>query len=507
MSVQKRDTEADEKIARPTLIMASLPVLITFSLLALQLFYFGDFTPHIPLALGLAITAIFGWFRGYRWSDIEEGAFHVVRVAIPAIAILMIIGMIIAIWIASGTVPLIMYYGFHVLTPEIFLAAALLLCSIVSICLGTSWTTAGTVGLALMGIGSGFGIPMYWTAGAVISGSYFGDKMSPLSDTTNLAPAVTGVDIFAHIRNMTATTVPAMIIALLVYLFVGFNIIETSQMDTSRIDQFTAALAANFTLSPVLLLPVVLVIFMALKRMPAIPVLFASVMTSLVLTIFVQGASFHETLNYLQNGFVIDSGNAGLDKLLSRGGIQSMTWVITLVMIALSFGGALEKTRCLETIVNAILGRNDSYLKLHATATATSIGTNMITGDPYLSLTLPGRMYSPSYRRMGYSTLNLSRAIEDGGTLTAPLVPWNAGGAFMISALGLGISEGHTENLLYIVCAVACWVSPLLGILYAAIGKFSPKATEAERQRWKDDDEEIHVSPEQDVDGVLSKVY
>jgi Na+:H+ antiporter, NhaC family len=495
------------EIERPSLVMALLPILITFFLLGLQLFYFGDFTPHIPLAMGLAITATLGWFRGYRWSDIEDGAFNVVRVAIPAIAILMIIGMIIAIWIASGTVPLIMYYGFMVLNPEIFLAAALLLCSVVSLCLGTSWTTAGTVGLALMGIGSGFGIPMYWTAGAVISGSYFGDKMSPLSDTTNLAPAVTGVDLFDHIRNMTPTTVPAMLIALVVYLFVGFNVIEITQVDTSRIDQFSTALATHFNLSPILLLPVFLVIILALKRMPAIPILFASVLTSLVLAITVQGASFHETLTYLQSGFNVDSGNTGLDSLLNRGGIQSMTWLITLVMIALSFGGALEKTRCLESIVTAMLGRNRSFLKLHSAATATAVGTNIITGDPYLSLTLPGRMYAPSYRKMGYSPLSLSRAIEDGGTLTAPLIPWNAGGAFMISALGLGISEGNTENLLYIVCAISCWLSPLLGIAYAALGRFSPKATPEEVRQWEENGEPILKPIEDEVQDVLIRVY
>lgn len=500
-------SHSEKEIERPGLFMATLPIIITLALLALQLFYFEDFTPHTPLAIGLAITAAFGWFRGYRWSTIEKGAFHVVRIAIPAIAILMIIGMIIAIWIASGTVPLMIYYGFQILSPKIFLAAAMLLCAVVSLSLGTSWTTTGTVGLALMGIGAGFGIPAYWTAGAVVSGSFFGDKMSPLSDTTNLAPAVTGDNLFDHIRNMIPTTLPAMLIALVAYLYVGFNVIKVSDIDFSTIQALTTGLENNFVLSPILLIPVILVIILAIKKMPAIPTLFAGVLVSLILTMVVQGKDYHQTLNYLQNGYSIESGIATVDSLLNRGGIQSMTWLITLVMIALAFGGALEKTRCLETIVIALLNRSRSFFCLQTSATFTAIGTNCVAGDPYLSIALPGRMYAQAYRGMGYSTLNLSRAIEEGGTFISPLVPWNAGGAFVITALGLGIAQGHTENLLYIPCAIACWMSPLLGIIYAALGRFSPKANAAEKQRWAENNEPVLSLPEDQIQDTLVKVY
>lgn len=496
-----------KEIERPGLFMALAPIVITLFLLILQMFYFDDFTPHTPLILGLAITAAFAWVRGYRWSDIQDGAFHVVRVAIPAIAILMIIGMIIAIWIASGTVPFMMYYGFQVLSVEFFLPAAMILCSVVSLCLGTSWTTVGTVGLALMGIGSGFGIPEYWTAGAVVSGSFFGDKMSPLSDTTNLAPAVTGDDLFDHIRNMIPTTIPAMLIAFAVYVFVGFNVIDVSAGDLSKIEELTRGLESNFNLSIALLIPVILVIGMALKKMPAIPTLFVGVLASMVLTIVLQGATYHEALTYLQNGYKIDSGVAIVDSLLNRGGIQSMTWMITLVMIALAFGGALERTRCLETIVIAMLNKTRSFFGLQASATVTSIGTNVIAGDPYLSIALPARMYAQAYRGRDYSTLNLSRAVEEGGTLVSPLIPWNAGGAFVITALGLGIADGNTENLLYIVCAIACWLSPVLGLTYAAFGVFSPRASDEEKKRWEENNEPILVTPiEDEVQDSLVKV-
>ena len=189
----------------------------------------GISPPHITLAIGIAITGVVGLKLGYKWNNIEEGVFHVINISLPSVSILITVGMIVGIWIASGTVPTLIYYGLKILSPEIFLAAGMLLCSIVSVSLGTSWGTVGTVGLALMGIGAGFGIPMYWTAGAVVSGAFFGDKISPLSDTTNLAPAVTGTNLFDHIRNMLPTTVPSMLIALAIYFVVGFTIIDTSQ--------------------------------------------------------------------------------------------------------------------------------------------------------------------------------------------------------------------------------------------------------------------------------------
>jgi len=481
----------DNNKLKPSLTMAMLPIVLTLAILAIQLFYFGDFTPHIPLAIGIAITGTFAWFRGYRWDDIESGVMHVVRVGLPSIAILMTVGMIVGVWIASGTVPVLIFYGLKVLTPEVFLAAGMLLCAVVSVSLGTSWGTTGTVGLALMGIGSGFDIPMYWTAGAVVSGAFFGDKISPLSDTTNLAPAVTGVNLFDHIRNMMPTTVPAMLIALVIYLFVGFNLIDSTAVDFTKIEAITSGLESNFNLSLLMLLPPMLVIVFALKKMPALPSLFAGVFFGAVLAIFVQGASLQEVFGFMQSGYKIDTGVAEIDGLLNRGGIQSMTWVITLVIIALGFGGALERTHCLDTIVEALLRRVRSFFGLQVAATSTAIATNLVAGDPYLSIALPGRMFAPAYVKQGYSKLNLSRSIEEGGTLISPLVPWNAGGAFVITALGLGISDGNFENLLYIPLAFACWLSPVIGLCYSALGRFAPKMGAQELAQYQRENEDL----------------
>lgn len=479
------------KAAKPGLLLALTPVVLTLMILGTQIFYFGVFEPHIPLAIGLSITSLVGIYLGLQWTDIRKGIFHVIHVALPSVAVLITVGMIIGVWIASGTVPTIIYYGLKTLSPEIFLAAGMIICAVVSVSLGTSWGSVGTVGLALMGIGEGFDIPMYWTAGAVVSGSFFGDKISPLSDTTNLAPAVTGTDVFSHIKNMMATTIPAMLIALVIYLLVGFFVIDTQSISFEKINGITNTLDENFYISVWLLLPAVIVMALALKKFPPLPSLFAGVVAGGVTAVVAQGQSLQAIFDFANNGYSIQTGISEIDSLLNRGGIQSMMWTISLVLIALGFGGALEKTGCLRTIINAIKSRVTTFAGTQTAAVGTAFSTNLVAGDPYLSVALPGRMYSPVYRGMGYSTLNLSRGIEEGGTLMSPLIPWNAGGAFVISALGLGISGGNLENLLYIPFAFACWTAPIIGIVYAYAGLFSPKATEEEIAKWKSSGEEI----------------
>ncbi|ASJ70603.1 Na+/H+ antiporter NhaC [Granulosicoccus antarcticus] len=481
----------DTSPRKPSLGLALTPVILTLLLLALQLFYFGDFTPQIPLAIGLAITGLVGVYLGHNWEGLEKGVFHVINVALPSVSVLIVVGMIIGVWIASGTVPTLIYYGLIILSPQIFLAAAMIMCAVVSVSLGTSWGTVGTVGLALMGIGAGFDVPVYWTAGAVVSGSFFGDKISPLSDTTNLAPAVTGQDLFAHIRNMMPTTVPAMLIAFGIYVWAGFTLVHGDGVAFERIDSITTALQDNFSISPWLLLPAVVVIALAIAKQPPIPSLFAGVVLGALTAALTQGASLHDIFQYANSGYTIETGISEIDSLLNRGGIQSMMWTISLILIALGFGGALEKTGCLQTIIAAILTKVHSFAGVQTAAIGTSLATNLVAGDPYLSIALPGRMYSPVYRGMGYSTLNLSRAVEEGGTLMSPLIPWNAGGAFVISALGLGIASGNFENLLYIPLAFACWLTPVIGIIYAWTGLFSPRASDAERRDWVENDRTV----------------
>lgn len=475
----KQTTTIPTKI--PSLGIALIPIVLTIGLLGIQLFYYDDFTPHIALAIGFAITAIVGWSQGSRWKDIESGAFHVLHVAMPSIATLIVVGMLVSTWIASGTVPTLIYYGLELIDPQWFLAASMLLCAVVSVSIGTSWTTVGTVGLALIGIGAAFDIPVYWTAGAVVSGAFFGDKISPLSDTTNLAAAVTETNVFDHIKNMMPTTIPSMIIAFVIYLFVGgSSVTDLSQLE--QITTFKQGLADNFDIGFLPLLPLIVVMGLAFFKVSPIPALFAGFILGGVIAAANYGYNFNEVLTFAHSGFKIDTGTDSLNSLLNRGGVTSMTWVITLMMFALAFGGALERTGCLESVVGAIMRTTKSFKGLQTNAILTSVATNVVSGDVYLSIALPGRMYGPEYNKLGYSRLNLSRAIEEGGTLVSPLIPWNAGGAFVMGALGLSVTSGDYSALLYIPLAFACWLSPVIGIIYAQTGWFCKTAEVEEDQ-------------------------
>jgi NhaC family Na+:H+ antiporter len=483
--------QKNERRKKPSLLLAVLPIILTLALLMVQLVVFDDFTPHIPLAFGIAITGIFALFRGYQWKDMEKGIFHVVFIGLQSVAILVIVGMIIGTWILSGTVPMMIYYGLLLITPSLFLVVAMLICAIVSLATGTSWGTTGTLGIALVGIGAGLGIPMHFVGGAVVSGAFFGDKMSPLSDTTNLAPAVCGTNLFAHIRNMMPTTVPAMLIALVLYYIIGLNY-SAGTMDAQGVEIFTSKIAETFNLSIFLLIPAVVVLSCAMKKMPAIPTLFAGVVAGGLTAVLGQGATIHEVFVAMQSGYVSTTGVAAVDSLLSKGGIQSMMWVTSLMIIALGFGGILERTRCLEVILDTVLTKVKGRFGLMAASMGFSIGTNLVAGDPYLSIALPGRMFSPAFRGIGLSTRNLSRAVEDGGTLISPLVPWNAGGATVAGVLGI-------ETLVYAPFAFACWLSPLIGLVWAATGLFMPKATEEEKAEWVENGRRIMI------DGQIKK--
>lgn len=469
-----------KNVALPSLSMALLPIILTIGLLAIQLFYYGDFTPHIPLALGAAIAAIFGWSRGYRWDDMQEGGFKLLHVAMPAVATLIVVGMLIGVLISSGTVPTLIYYGLELLSPQWFLAATMVMCAIVSLVVGSSWTTVGTVGLALMGIGIALEVPVHWTAGAIVSGAFFGDKMSPLSDTTNLSPAVTETNIFDHIKNMLPTTVPAMLIALVIYAWAG-GADQEGASSLARIVDIREGLSGAFELGFWQLIPLLVILSLAFLKIAPIPALFTATCLGGVIAMFTQGASFHGVMTFAHSGYSVETGIGPLDTLLNRGGVTSMTWVVTLIIFALIFGGILEKTRCLEKVVKTITDKARSFRALQTSAVLTPMFVNAISGDVYLSIALPGRMYVSAYDRLGYSRLNLSRAIEEGGTLMSPLIPWNVGGAFVITTLGLTIGDGDFSALLYIPLAFACWLSPLLSIIYAQFGWFSHKADPAKR--------------------------
>jgi len=418
---------------------------------------------HIPLILGALVAAGMAmWRLGYTWRDIEEGIVSTISGTMQAILILAIIGMIIGTWILGGIVPTLIYYGLQILSPGLFLVAACLLCSVVSLATGSSWTTAGTVGIALMGVAAGLGVPAPMAAGAIISGAYFGDKMSPLSDTTNLAPAMAGAKLFDHVSHMVYTTGTSLVIAL-----VGFGILGArfagKELDVANINSILDLMRNNFNINPLLLIVPILVIIMVAKRVPAIPGLFIGTLLGGLAAMIFQGASFAGVMDAMQNGVSSETGNEILDTLLTRGGYQSMMWTISLILAALTFGGILEKTGMLESIGKVILRYAKSTGSLVTATVITSIITNIMAGDQYLSIVLPGKMYKDEFRKRGLAPRNLSRCLEDAGTLTSPLVPWNTCGATMSTYLGVPTIE-------YLPYAFLNLVNPIVSIVFGFTG-------------------------------------
>ncbi len=420
----------------PRLVLALLPVgaLVCFLVGNALIHPDSEWAPHIPLVLAAAVAACLGIATGTGWKAIENGIIDGIGIGMKAILILCVIGIMIGTWIASGIVPVMIDYGLRFLDPSYFLVASCLICSVVSVATGSSWTTAGTIGIALIGIGQGLGVPLPMTAGAIISGAYFGDKMSPLSDSTNLAPAVAGSELFEHIRHMLATTVPGLVIALILYGILGARGFE-GQTSTESIEAIRSALEASFDLNPVLLIPPLLIIVMVIFRLAALPALLAAALLGALLAMVIQGTPLVAIVDVMQAGYTADTGNDTVNELLSRGGLDSMMYTVSLILCALTFGGVMERCGFLRAIASAILSLATSTGSLVTATVATCFGMNIVAADQYLSIILPGRMYQTAYRNRGLHPKNLSRTLEDAGTLTSPFIPWNTCGAFMSQTL------------------------------------------------------------------------
>jgi NhaC family Na+:H+ antiporter len=356
--------------------------------------------------------------------------------AMQAVLILMVIGSIIGTWILSGTVPTMIYYGLKLLSPGIFLLATAVICCIVSLATGSSWTTAGTVGIALMGVGLGLGMPAGLVAGAIVSGAYFGDKISPLSDTTNLAPAMAGTTLFEHVKHMIYTTLPALLISLVLYGILGAKY-AGENFDTNQISQILSTISDSFTISPLLLIPPIIVIIIVVLKIPAIPGLMAGAVLGGIFAALFQGSSVGDIIDAAHYGYTMESGFQIVDDLLSRGGLDGMMWTVSLILIALAFGGIMEKTGMLHAVGNTILKLANSTGSLILSTVLTCIAVNLLTGEQYLSLVVPGRMYKDAYAERGIHPKVLSRALEGSGTVTSALIPWNTCGAFMWTTLGV----------------------------------------------------------------------
>ena len=446
---------------------ALLPVLALVAFLCLVLVVLPRIDPdysgtgHLPLIGAATVAALVARMHGYHWDEIEHGIVEAIRMSMRAILILLVIGMLMGTWLASGIVPALIHWGLMLLTPAFFLPTACAVCSVVSLVSGSSWSTAGTVGLAMIGIGNAMGIEPAMTAGAVVSGAYFGDKLSPMSDTTNLAPAMAGTDLFTHIRHQVKTTGPAWVLAMIGYAWLSAGVSKTANAESVAAIQSTIEGAFHpgvfHALTPLL------VVALVLRRVPALPTLLFGVGLGALVAWLVEGASAPAVLSAAMTGYKAATGDPVVDELLTRGGMSSMGDTVFLVLCAMSFGGVMEHTGMLKTLAERLLRLAKSAGTLIMTTVLTSVGINVVAADQYIAIVVPGRMYAGAYRRMGLHPKNLSRAIEDGGTITSPLVPWNTCGAFMAGTLMVPTGA-------YFAYAFLNLLNPLISIVYGLLG-------------------------------------
>lgn len=458
--------------------VALTPIFLLISLLAFSIYVFRDNSldgaNQITLILASAVAAVFAHYYGHSWDQIQAGVVKSISSAMGAMLILLMIGSLSGTWLISGVVPAMIYYGLEILTPAFFLVAACIACSITSVATGSSWTTSATLGIALIGVAKALGVPEGMAAGAIISGAYFGDKMSPLSDTTNLAPAVTGTDLFTHIRYMMLTTVPSISIALILFFFLGLNMDQSAL--ASDIDAMQQAIAQRFNVSGWLFLVPVAVVVLVVKRVPALPAIFIGTLLGAIFALIFQPEIIADLAKQsdLSGGMgaaavlmiaffgdvAVTTDNALANELLTSGGMKGMLKTIWLILAAMVFGGVMETSGMLQRIAEAIMQYARSLASLVASTVATCIFSNVATPDQYLSIALPGRMYAKIYRDRGLAPQQLSRTLEDSATVTSVLVPWNTCGAFHAGVLGVA-------TLTYLPYCFFNIISPFMTFFFA----------------------------------------
>ncbi len=460
-----------------TLFQALLPILFLIALLTLNVTVFGSDAiggaNQLVLLISAGVAGLVAWQLGYNYEEINDSIVRSISSALPAIIILLTIGSLSGTWLLSGIVPAMIYYGLKILNPVIFLFAAVIVSAIVSLATGSSWSTIATVGIALLGIGQAMNISEGLIAGAIISGAYFGDKMSPLSDTTNLAPAMAGTDLFTHIRYMVYTTVPSLIITLIIFLVWGFAMDTTSaQTDSSVVLQ---AIESKFNLNPLLFIVPALVIFMIVKRVPAAPALLVGALLGGLFAVIFQPdvvrqvsgieegyahASFVAVMNALSTTIHVETDNATINELLTGKGMYGMLNTVWLIICAMIFGGVMESCGLLNRIAMEIIRFAKSTGSLVTSTAATCFFFNVTASDQYMAIAVPGRMYADTYRKRRLKPEVLSRTLEDSGTVTSVLIPWNTCGATQAGVLGV-------KTALYAPYCFFCIISPLMTMVFA----------------------------------------
>ena len=464
-----------------SLLESLIPIMSLVFMLGFSVFFFGSDSSYGPNQIALIIAAAIGSMVaikiGHTWSNILESMVASISTAMGALLIFLCVGALIGTWLISGTVPTLIFYGLELLNPKIFYPAACLICAVAALATGSSWTVAGTLGVALIAVSIGLNLSPAIAAGAIISGAYFGDKMSPLSDTTNLAPAVTGTDLFAHIKHMAWTTTPSFLMALVIFMILGFGV--DSDIEDSTIILLTETLDATFNITLLALLPLLVVFLMAIRKVPALPtILFGAILGGVMafflqpeaVIIFADSNDLPPTLSLIKGiwlalatGYTSATGIPEIDSLLSRGGMQSMLNTMWLVISAMSFGAVLEHAGMLKTIISSSLKAAKSTGSLISTVILSCISINIVCADQYISIVLAGKMFKAEFKKRNLDPKNLSRVIEDSGTLTSPLVPWNTCGAYMAATLGV-------PTFTYLPYVFFNLINPVISMIYGFTG-------------------------------------
>lgn len=486
----------------PTIVEAIFPILFLVILLVININVFEtdglSGSNQIVLILSAAVAGLVAVFRlGYAWNKLQDGMIHSISAAMSSILILLLIGSLAGTWMLSGIVPAMIYYGLQVLNPSIFLIAACIVSAIVSVATGSSWTTVATVGVALLGIGKALGFEEGIIAGAIISGAYFGDKMSPLSDTTNLAPAMAGTDLFTHIRHMTKTTIPTILITLIIFGIIG--LVRDSGGSVDQVSEISAVILERFTISGWLFVVPLLVLVLILKKAPAIPTLLFGALLGGIWAIIFQPElikslawnpersfavnSFQVVMTSLYGNTTVVTSNDVVNELLITGGMFGMLNTVWLIICAMVFGGIMEVSGMLRVLAEAVMRKVTSVGSLIAATAGTGIFFNLTTSDQYLAILVPGRMYADIYRKKGLKGENLSRTLEDSATVTSVLVPWNTCGATQASVLGVA-------TLTYAPYCFFNIISPFMTILF---GYLKLGINYYSKEEMKEIEEEIAV--------------
>ena len=461
-----------------SLTLALTPLLLLVILLGINVFYFGDASldgsNQFILLIGGFLAALVGFYQKVSYEDMMDAVSNNLKSTSGSLLILLMVGALSGSWLISGIIPSMIFYGIKILNPTVFLAASVVISALISVATGSSWTTSATVGIALIGIGNAMGVPAGMTAGAIISGAYFGDKMSPLSDTTNLAPVMAGGELFSHIRYMTYTTIPSIAITLIVFIVLSLGLEVNGTVETASLN---AAIEERFFISPILFIVPVLVVLMIVKKTPPLIALLAGTLLGGVVALIFQPSlvasiTGANSLN-LENGYKgmltafttdisISTSNEALNDLFNSGGMAGMLGTIWLIVCAMVFGGVMEAIGALNRITQSLLSLAQSTFGLFASTVASCLAINLTASDQYLAIVVPGKMFSKAYKDRGLAPENLSRTLEDSGTVTSALIPWNTCGAYHSSVLGVPVFE-------YFIFAVFNYVSPFVTLIFAAL--------------------------------------